>query len=226
MKLSKNFLELLKNFSTINSGIVFKPGNTLRTMNGLKTILAQAEIEETFFQEFGIYDLNKLLALLSLNKDSPELEVEESSLVIPGLGGKGKIRHRFTDLSMITVPKEGTISTKNVEVQFTLQKEVLDWIWSVSSILKCPQTVIQGEAGEDMTINAMDINGKIVDSAAVTLETAAKKNFRAVINNDNLKVLAGAYDMKITRGCAHFSSKTRELQYWIAIENATSKFEE
>ena len=46
MNLSEKTFNLLKNFSSINQSILFKQGNTLRTMSVMKNILAEATIEE------------------------------------------------------------------------------------------------------------------------------------------------------------------------------------
>ncbi len=41
MKISKNTLSILKNFSVINPGIQFKKGNVLRTISNQKNIYAK-----------------------------------------------------------------------------------------------------------------------------------------------------------------------------------------
>ena len=41
MKLSDKTLTLLKNFSSINQSILFKKGNSLRTISVMKNILAE-----------------------------------------------------------------------------------------------------------------------------------------------------------------------------------------
>ena len=61
MKLSDNTLSLLKNFSSINQSILFKKGNTLRTISVMKNILAEATVTEDFAKDFGVYDLNQFL---------------------------------------------------------------------------------------------------------------------------------------------------------------------
>lgn len=226
MKLSPNFVEILGNFSTINSGMVFKPGKIIRTMSQNKTILAQAEVEEEFQQEFGIYDLNRMLALISLNKQAPEVEVENESLVFVGLGGKGRIRQRFTNINLIAAPADKNIAAQNWAVEFTLDHDVFKWIFNVSAILKCPHTVISGEPGEKMKINAIDVKGDIVDSAFVTLDTVAKNRFNVVFKNEHLKVLPGKYEVKVAKaGISHFINSERKLKYWIGIENSSSSFE-
>ena len=48
MKLSEKTFNLLKNFSAINQSILFKRGNTLRTMSVMKNILAEAILKMKF----------------------------------------------------------------------------------------------------------------------------------------------------------------------------------
>ena len=62
MKLSSNTLNLLNNFSTINSGITVKSGNELTTVSAMKNIFAKAVVDETFDKEHSIYDLSEYLA--------------------------------------------------------------------------------------------------------------------------------------------------------------------
>ena len=55
MKISKHTLNMLKNFSDINMSIEVKTGNILRTVSVQKNILAQADVEDNFPQDFAIY---------------------------------------------------------------------------------------------------------------------------------------------------------------------------
>ena len=66
MKLSDKTLTLLKNFSSINQSILFKKGNSLRTISVMKNILAEATIEEELSIDFGIYDLNQFMNNLNV----------------------------------------------------------------------------------------------------------------------------------------------------------------
>ncbi len=61
MKITRATFDILKNFSTINGSILVKEGNSLATISTSKNILAQAEVSETFENEFGIYDLGEFL---------------------------------------------------------------------------------------------------------------------------------------------------------------------
>ena len=54
MKISNDTRNVLKNFSTINSGIRVKTGNKLETISNMKNILAVATVDEWFPHDFSI----------------------------------------------------------------------------------------------------------------------------------------------------------------------------
>lgn len=221
MKLSDNTLTVLKNFATINQGILVKPGNTLRTISMNKAILAEATVEEKFETEFGLHDLNKILGVFSQNKSTPEVEFEKDFLVFSSVG---KIRIRYTQPSSITAPPNKSISVPAYEVSFNLSAEVLNWIFSTASILKCPNIVVKSEGG-DINIWAMDVKGEIVDDANVKVDGKSDIAFQAVLKIENLKVIPSAYKVDLSSaGVSRFVSSSKNITYWIAIEQASSTF--
>ena len=102
MKLSEQTVNILKNFSTINQNILVKEGSQLRTMSTMKNILAEAEVTEAFPQDFGIYDLNEFLGVLTLVKD---VQVDFNSEKFAHLtGGSTKIKYFFiTKLILVLI---------------------------------------------------------------------------------------------------------------------------
>ena len=69
MKLSKQSIEILKNFNTINSNLHIVPGRDQVTVSPMKNIMVEAKFEEDFPVEFAIWDLSKFLGTLSLFED-------------------------------------------------------------------------------------------------------------------------------------------------------------
>ena len=67
MKLSKETVDVLKNFASINSGIEFKTGNKISTISSSKTVLAKATLKDDFPHDFCVYDLNQFLSVYFLN---------------------------------------------------------------------------------------------------------------------------------------------------------------
>ena len=133
MKISTETLNILKNFSTINSSLVVKQGNTIRTISPAKNILAKFECPENFINDFAVYDLNEFLGGLSLFKDPDFDFTDPSCLLIKS--GKSKVKYFFSDPSVITAPPEKDIVLPTVDVEFTLTEEVL------SSLLRAASAV-------------------------------------------------------------------------------------
>ena len=93
--LSKKTLDVLKNFSTINSSIVFRQGSTVRTISNAENILAKFTGEEVFPTDFAIYDLSQFLMGISLFND-PQLEFTSKDFVNIK-GGRQSAKYYFSD---------------------------------------------------------------------------------------------------------------------------------
>ena len=88
MKFSQNTIDILKNLSTVNTGLVFPIGHELSSMSGMKSILASVEIMEEIPQRFAIYDLNEFLGVLTMF-DSPDIDLQDKYMTISS--GKNKM---------------------------------------------------------------------------------------------------------------------------------------
>ncbi len=223
MKLSDNTLNVLKNFATINQGLVIRPGSVLRTINANRNILAEATIEEEFPMEFGIYDLNKILSVLTHTKTAVNVEFEKESLVFESVG---KVRVRHSPVGLIVAPPDRkSINIASFDVQFKLSADVLNWINNTASILKSPNIVVKSDGG-DISVWAMDVKGKIVDDASVKVEGKSDTSFQAVFLIENLKMMNGGYTVELSSsGVAKFSHTEKKIVYWISTEKKDSKFE-
>ena len=65
MVISDKTFDILKNFSEIHQSLVFRSGNTLKTVSEQTNVLAKATISEAMPQDFAIYDLSKFLGAVS-----------------------------------------------------------------------------------------------------------------------------------------------------------------
>jgi hypothetical protein len=225
MKLSETTIEFLKNFSTINQGLVVKKGNVIKTLASNKNIKAEATIEETFDKDFAIYDLTKTLGILSMNKDNPEVFVEKECLTFTG-AGTGKIHQRFSPSNMIAAyaSVDEEIPVYEFEANLVLTEEVHRWILSVASILKCPNIVFRSVDGKSIQICAEDIKGAIADDASITVMGMTVKPFQGVMKLDNFKIIWGSYNVAISKaGLARFNHIDKKITYWISLEEQ-SKF--
>jgi len=223
MKLTKDTLDVLKNFATINSGIEFKKGNTIRTMSSGKTVLAKATLKDEFPQDFCVYDLNQFLSVHSMF-DNTEIEFDDKNVIFKS-GTKKSTKYRKTAKEMIVTAPDKELSLPSVDVTFTLTKEDFSDLLKSASILQSPHIAVESDGGSIKltTFNAKD------DSAhtnSIEVGEGNGKNFKMVFLTDNLKMIPGAYDVEISaKGLATFKNKSVDIQYWVATESKESKFE-
>ena len=225
MKLSSDTLSVLKNFGSINQGLLFKQGKTLKTVSSHKNILAEVTITEEIPTDFGVYDLNNFLSVVSLHKDDTSFDFDEKHVVIVGNKGRSKTNYRFCEPTMLTVPPEKQLTMPSTEISFEMTAEDFDWILRSASVLGSPQIAIESD-GEKINIATLDTSNDAAHTDALEIAKGNGDKYRMVFKTENLtKILPGAYDVKISsKGVSHFQHKTTPLQYWITTESG-SKFE-
>ncbi len=222
MKLSKHRLSMLKNFSDINMSIEIKKGNILRTVSVQKNILAQAELEEEFPQDFAIYELNRFLGAVSLF-DDPEFQFNGKSANIGT--NTHSVDYVYCDPSMIVTPPENNITFPEPEVKFTLSQDALSQIMKASNVLGTPEIAIEGgpHPNDVIRLKALDVNNDSTDTFKVVLEEKSGDKFRFVFKTENMKMIPGNYDVEISsKGISHFTLQGQKLEYWIATESTSS----
>lgn len=224
MKLSNETMTILKNFSGINAGILFKQGKTLSTVSSTKTVLAQATLQEDFPQEFAIHDLTNFLSVLSLSKDTPELDFDDQHIIIKALAGRSKIKYRFADKKMIITPPDKAVVMPSQDVSFTLNESDYDWITRTANVLGSPHIAIEGKNGK-LRISSFDAKDDAANINSVDIDDNDKV-FKSVFKTENLKMIPGSYDVTVSsKGISHFKNKNVAIEYWIAIEKDASNFE-
>jgi hypothetical protein len=225
MKFSNETISVLKNFGAINQGILFKQGKKLKTVSSHKNILAEADITEEIPSEFGIYDLNNFLSVISLHKDDPSFEFDDKQVTIVGNKGRSKIKYRFTPANMIVTPPEKQLTMPDAEIKFELKAEDFEWVLRAASVLSSPQIAIDSD-GSKVSVVTLDLQNDAAHTDALEIADGNGDKYRMIFKTENItKILSGSYDISISsRGISHFKNKTLPLQYWITTEQG-SKFQ-
>ena len=215
MNLCDNTLGILKNFAGINNSILVKEGNQLRTISVAKNILAEAEIDEDFPRQFGIYDLNQFLNGLSLHQD-PDLDFsEESYLTIRE--GKRRVKYFFADPQVIVAPPEKEITLPSQDVCFQLDSTALDKLLKAAAVYQLPDLSAVGEAGVVKLVVRDKKNDTSNEFAVVVGET--EKNFTFNFKVENIKIIPGAYNVVVSQKLlSKFTNTNFNLKYYIALE--------
>jgi hypothetical protein len=221
MKLSDSTVTLLKNFSNINQSLMFKQGNSIRPISVMKNILAEATITEDLPKDFGIYDLNQFLNGMSLHKD-PELDFENNSYVVIR-EGKSRSKYFFADPNVIISPPEKTLTLPSEDVCFVLNTQDLDRLLKAAAVYQLPDFSAVGEAGVVKLVVRDKKNDTSNDFSIVVGETISTFEFNFKV--ENIKLIPGTYDVVVSKaGLSKFTSKDRNLTYFIALED--TKYEE
>lgn len=218
MKLSKQTIELFKNFSTINSNLLLKAGNKIGTISGPKNIMASQTIAETIPSDFGIYELNEFLGALSLFND-PELEFTDKYVMIAE--GNNHIKYYAAEAANLTVPQK-EIVFPDAEINFRLTSNTLDLIKRTSGVLSAPDLAIVGD-GSKIVATVCQKKNATANSYDVDLG-ATDKTFTVYLKVENLKMIPGEYNVSISSKRISRFAGTNDLVYYVAVE-ADSTFE-
>jgi len=225
MKLSSKTLSILKNFSSINSNIVFSPGNTIKTMANAKNILSSALVTESFETEFGIYDLNEFLNVIGMF-ENPELVFNDKMKYVNITEGKQTIKYFFSDTSILTSPAKD-INMPSTDVEFVLTSDDLNALRKASSVLGTTDIVVGGtKESSVLSLLVTDITNSTANSYNIKIdtETESENDFELVFNINNFKFVQGDYKVSISsKLISKFENTADQLTYWVALEKS-SKF--
>jgi hypothetical protein len=215
MKLSNETLTVLKNFAGINQSILVRKGNKLRTMSVMKTVLAEAVVNEEFEKEFAIYDLNQFLNGVSLHED-PELDFQNDAYVVIR-EGKRRVKYFFADPQVIVSPPEKEISLPSQDVCFQLEHSQYDKIKKAAAVYQLEDLSVIGEAGVIRLVVRDKRNATSNEYSILVGET--DKEFTFNFKVENLKIIPASYDVVLSsKLLSKFTNERYNLNYYIPME--------
>jgi len=212
VKLSKNTLTILKNFSSINSNLLIKPGSTIKTIAPSKSVFAEAIVEEEFPSEVAIWDLGQFLGVVSLFNE-PEFEFDDNFVRIHS--NQSSVKYFYSAPSLLTVPSKD-INMPKVTHQFVVTQQTFAELMKASSVLQVSDLELTGEDG----IIALSVSKKNDPSSNSYRVEVGKtsKEFSYTLQMDDLKLLPGDYTVSLTDTVvSKFSHNNMSLNYYIAV---------
>ena len=215
MKLSENSFSVLKNFSSINSGLVLQKGKVQKTISPEKTILVEAELDDTIPEQFGIYDLNQFLGNVT-TLEKPELEFKSDSVVMSD--GQVKLNFYSCATNLIVSPPDKELVMKQIDISFHLDNASLQKLLKLAAMNNLPNLSVIGKNGE-ITLQAHEKANDTSNFASIRLNDYTGKDFSVSFKVENIKLVPDNYDVEIMiGGFAKFTAKNKKLKYWIAVE--------
>ena len=220
MKLSEKTINLLENFSSINQSILVKKGSKLRTISVMKNILAEADVDENFERDFGIYDLPQFLNGVNLMRD-PDLDLRNETYMIIREGKSTKVKFAFADPDCIVSPPEKGVTFSNPEVTFLLDSVQLGKLLKASQVYQLPDLSAVGN-GKEISLVVSD--RKNDNSNEFSLKVGKTEQvFEFNFKMENIKLIPGSYEVQISqKNLAKFTNHNYNLEYFIALEPDSS----
>ena len=217
--LSKKTLDVLKNFSTINSSIVFRKGSTVRTISNAENILAKFTGEEVFPSDFAIYDLSQFLSGISLFND-PQLEFTSTDFVSIR-GGRQSAKYYFSDpeITLKSAP-EKNVNFPGADLQFNLTGEELIQLQKASAVYSLPDLTFQSEEGLDtIKLILRDKENDTSNTYDLTVAGCSTGTYSLDVKIENIRLLPGDYTVKVSKHLiSEWTNTNVDLTYYIALE--------
>jgi hypothetical protein len=215
--LSKKTFDVLKNFSSINSSIVFRKGSTLRTISNAENILAAFSSEEVFPMDFAIYDLSQFLSGISLF-NNPELEFSSSDFVSIRGGGKSA-RYYFSDpeITLKSAP-EKNVKFPGSDIQFNITGEDLLSLQKASAVYTLPDLTFQSEDNQIKLI-LRDKENDTSNTYEQSISGDCTGDYSLDVKIDNIRLFPGDYVVKVSKHLiSEWTNQNLDLKYYIALE--------
>jgi hypothetical protein len=217
--LSKKTLDVLKNFSTINSSIVFRKGSTVRTISNAENILAKFTGDEIFPVDFAIYDLSQFLSGISLFND-PQLEFTSGDFVSIR-GGRQSAKYYFSDpeITLKSAP-EKNVKFPGADLQFSITGDDLIALQKASAVYGLPDLTFQSEEGLDtIKLILRDKENDTSNTYDLSVAGCCTGTFSLDVKIDNIRVLPGDYSIKVSKALiSEWTNQNVDLTYYIALE--------
>lgn len=223
MKFSTETNSLLNNFAAINTNMLFKAGNKIRTMSEARNVFAEADITETIPTEFAIYDLKEFLSVVSLVENG-ELDVASDGSTVTVSNDIQNLTYFTTAIENVTAPPEKEIKMPTPEVTFVLSAEQINAIRKASSVLGHANVSIVGKNGK-ITLSVYDKNNSTSNKFDIVVDTANECTdaFEFVLIIGNLKLVPGDYNVELSsKLITKFTNTTSAVRYWIAAEKSST----
>lgn len=132
MELSTRTKDILTNFAFIHPSLYIAPGNTLRVRSEGSSIFAEATTEETFPEEFRIYEIKNFLQHLNIIRD-PKIEFQDGKAIISD--ETTELTYMGAHSELVTPEKKFRGYKEDPLVSFNLSKDELNSMLKFSEML-------------------------------------------------------------------------------------------
>jgi hypothetical protein len=150
----------------------------------------QANINEEVPADFGVYDLNNFLSVISLSSD-PTFEFEDKNVVIVGNKGRSKTKYRFCEPTMIVTPPEKELSMPDPDITIELSLDDFADVMRTAAVLSSPQIAVESD-GSKVNLATLDTANDSAHTNTLEMGSGDGKVYKMIFKTENLsKILSG-----------------------------------
>lgn len=218
LKFTKAFVEILKNFSTINPQMHFVEGFEQSVISAAGSVFASTKSDVEVETAFSIFSLPKLLSILSLY-DNPEVVVSDRFLKISTEGKTNVCNYQLTKPEFIKFEKNPAKYAKMTnDVSFGLKYEDYSSTMKLANILKSDYITFRGN-GTKIYLEVVNANENGDSAATLIGETEAV--FKIVVPRELLNLIDADYAVGVSKKGA-ISFKSDRISYYFAYNKDKS----
>lgn len=219
MKFTKQTIDILKNFSQINSSIMLNKGSFIMTKSLNSVTYAEAEIPDVIDEDVGIYDLNSFLNMLNVVGPDAEIIHDISTGQIIIRGQKMKIVERSADETTIIKPKKRLVMPV-ADLVFQINAGDFEKLIKASRMMKLTDLSVEPIDGK-LIITAKSKESESTFSVEVG-EYEGNNVFNFDMKIDNMQFINSDYKVEISsKGAAKFSSDNG-VAYVVVLESTST----
>jgi hypothetical protein len=222
MKFSERTIGILKNFSGITPGMIFRPGNIQTTAEKPLSVVGEAVIEEDIPEQFCIYQLNSFLANIQA-LDNPDLIFSSDKIIMTDAQGFSITYHTcqpglLYNLEPTVIPN---CKTQAKIAAGEITKQNLQKLFKVATLNNLSSVVVEGSLGEMRAVLYDKENSSSSNLGVLVLGPHTGLDFRFEFKLSFLnQIIIEDYDFEIQEKgkFIQFSNKTKTLTYFVAGE--------
>lgn len=223
MKISKQTIDLLRHFQTINPGIIIEKGSQRIISSSIdQTIVSTAVVPETFPVGFCVSDLPQFLNTVGLVSE-PRFKFGEKSVEISSEDKKSRVKYFYGIPELVRQPNKLPKPGIAYDTGITVTAANLRELSKAAQMLSIDTISFESDGSE---IHGVVSNPALSSSNnfSVLLEHSGDlEPFSFVFKKKNLKLIPDfTYAARLSKlGIAEFSatnSPFAELRFWVPIE--------
>jgi len=214
MKIDKNIINILKNFSQNSLSLSVKKGNKIGVISESRNTIAESYLPVPFERDFAVYDLSKFISCLSMFS-SPELTFQKTYVTIGD--DNRSINYMYVDEDLINkcVIPEHKLTIEPQVAEFNITAQNLKDAEKALSVLSVPNIVFEGKSG---VLKMIVCDVKTASGNTFEIDVGeTDKVFKAIFLAENIKIINDDYRIVLGQGVSKFYGNI--IEYWIRYDH-------